>query len=253
MMHKLLAAVVAAAGMLTMSPMSRSAGAAELKVLASNGTRAVMNELGRQYQAATGHKLIMDFDVVAPLKRRVDGGEAFDVVILSPPAIDDLLKQGKVAADTRAPVGRTGLAVGTRNRAPKPDITSVEAFKRTMLGAKSVAYSQEGGSGTSFLGVLDRLGIAAEMKPKLKTYAVGGPVPTAEAELVVSGAAPILAMPDTELVGWLPSEIQVYVQFAGAVSATTREPEAAKALIRFVTNPTAAAVYKAAGLEQAGP
>lgn len=251
MIVKTAAAALAAVAMLSGAvPMAISA---EIKVLASNGTRGATVELARQFEAATGHKVALGFDVVAPLKRRIDGGESFDVTILSPAAIDDLAKQGKIAADSRTAVGRTGLAVGTRKGSPRPDIASADAFKRAMLDAKSVAYSQEGGSGISFLGVLDRLGIAAEMKPKLKTYAVGDPVPTATAELVVSGAAPIIAMPDTDLIGWLPSDIQVYVQFEAAVSASTKEAEAARAFIRFVTAPAAAPVFKARGLEQAAP
>jgi len=226
-----------------------AANAADIKVLASNGTRGPLVELGRSFENSSGHRLILDFDVVAPLKRRIDSGETFDVAILSPIAIDDLIKQGKAVADTRTSIGRTGLAVGVRKGAPKPDIGTAEAFKRSILNAKSVAYSQEGGSGVSFLGVLDRLGIAAEMKPKLRTYAIGGPVPTTEAELVVSGAAPILAMPDTELVGWLPAEIQAYVMFAAAVSTAAKDAAAAKVLIRYLIAPAAAPVFKAKGLE----
>jgi molybdate transport system substrate-binding protein len=226
-----------------------AANAADIKVLASNGTRGPLVELGRAFENSSGHKLVLDFDVVAPLKRRIDAGETFDVAILSPAAIDDLIKQGKAVADTKTSIGRTGLAVGIHKGAPKPDISSAEAFKRTMLNAQSVAYSQEGGSGVSFLGVLDRLGIAAEMKPKLKTYAVGGPVATTLAELVVSGAAPILAMPDTELVGWLPAEIQAYVLFAAAIGTAAKDTNAAKALIQYLTAPSAAPVFKAKGLE----
>ena len=237
----------AAAAALVMS--SAAANAADIKILASNGTRGPLVELGRSFENSSGHKLILDFDVVAPLKRRIDGGEAFDVAILSPIAIDDLIKQGKAVADTRSSIGRTGLAVGVRKGAPKPDIGTAEAFKRTMLNAKSVAYSQEGGSGVSFLGVLDRLGIAAEMKPRLRTYAIGGPVPTTEAEFVVSGAAPILAMPDTELVGWLPAEIQAYVLFAAAVSTAAKDAAAGKLLIQYLIAPAAAPVFKAKGLE----
>jgi molybdate transport system substrate-binding protein len=240
-------AAVALSGAMSM------ASAAELKLLASNGIRGPLVELGRQFQDATGNKLVMDFDVVAPLKRRIDAGETFAVVILSPAAIDDLIRQGKVAAASRVDYGRTGLAVGTRKGGRKPDIGTAEAFKRAMLEAKSVAYSQEGGSGQSFLKVLERLGISADMKPRLKTYAVGGPVPTLDAELVVSGAAPILAMPETELVGWLPAEIQVYVQFTAAISATTAEPAAALALIRHLTSTGAAPVMKARGVEPAAP
>jgi molybdate transport system substrate-binding protein len=251
MTRRLLAAVAAVATLVTTFSAQRQADAAEIKVLASNGARGAVVELGRQFQDAAGHKLVMDFDVVAPLKRRIDAGETFDLVILSPVAIDDLIRQGKVAADTRTNFARTGLAVGVRKGAPKLDIGSAEAFKRAMLDAKSVAHSREGGSGVSFLAILDRLGIAADMKSKLKTYEVGGPVPTAEAELVVSGAAPILAMPDTELVAWLPPEIQAYVLFTAAVSSTAKDPGAAKALLRNLTAPAAAPVLKAKGLEPA--
>ncbi|MET0922085.1 MAG: substrate-binding domain-containing protein, partial [Xanthobacteraceae bacterium] len=157
----MLAVVAAIAAMVTTLSAQRQADAAEIKVLASNGARGALVELGRQFQDTSGHKLAMDFDVVAPLKRRIDAGETFDLVILNPAAIDDLIKQGKVAADTRTNFARTGLAVGVRKGAPKPDIGSAEAFKRAMLDAKSVAHSREGGSGVSFLAILDRLGIAA--------------------------------------------------------------------------------------------
>lgn len=232
------------------------ADAAELKVLSSPGVRGIVSELGGKFEGATGHKLVVDFAVFVDLKRRIDAGETFDIAILSPTMIDDLIQLGKVAADTRANLGRTGVGVAVRKGAPKPDISSVEAFKRTMLNANSVAYVKGGGSGKIFLSALDRLGIAAEMKPKLKAYdesSTVNAVVTGEVELVVIGFGPILAAPAAELVGGLPSEIQSYVLFTAGASVTTKQPEAARAFIRYLTAPAASPVMKANGLEPAAP
>ena len=177
----------------------------------------------------------------------------FDVAILSPALIDDLIKQGKMAADTRATVGRTGVGVAVRVGASKPDISSVDAFKRTLLNVKSVGYPKGGASGAHFLSVLDRLGIAEEMKPKLKPFEGAGPPVEAfaagEPELVVSGTSLVPTMPGAEPVGGFPAELQAYIVFTAAVSATAKQPEAAKALIQFLTAPAALPVIKAKGLE----
>jgi molybdate transport system substrate-binding protein len=228
------------------------AHAAEVKVLSSPAVRGVVSELGRQFEGATGHKLVVDFDVFAVLKRRIDAGETFDIAVLSPALIDDLIKLGKVAADTRADLGRHGTGLGVRKGAPKPDIGSVEAFKRTMLNAKSVAYFKEGTAGLHFLSVLDRLGIATDMKPKLKAYEAAGivqAVESGEVELVVAGIGTIVALPSVELVGGLPPELQSFTAYTAGVSATAKQPEAARTLIRFLTAPAATQVIKANGFE----
>ncbi|MBI2296454.1 MAG: substrate-binding domain-containing protein [Betaproteobacteria bacterium] len=253
MTRRLFAAVTVTAAVVTfLVALSKGglANAAEIKVFSGTGVRTVVSELGRQFEEATGHKLVMQFGVFAVLKRRIDAGETFDVAILNPVLTDELIQVGKVAADTRAILGRSGIGVAVRKGAPKPDISSVEAFTRTMLNAKSVAYSKEGGSGKVLLAGLDRLGIAAEMKPKLKAY--GRPeeaVVAGEAELGVTGIGPILAAADAELVGALPPELQSYIVFTAGASAASKEPEAARALIRFLTAPAAAPVMKANGLE----
>jgi molybdate transport system substrate-binding protein len=253
MTRRLFAAVtVTAAVVASLVALSKGglANAAEIKVLSGTGVRGVVSELGQQFEGATGHKLVMDFAGFTVLKRRIDAGEAFDIAILSPALIDDLIQTGKVAADMRATLGRAGIGVAVRKGAPKPDISSVEAFKRAMLNAKSVAYSKEGGSGKVLLAALDRLGIAADMKPKLKAY--GRPEEAAvagEAELGVTGIGPILAATGAELVGGLPPELQSYIVFTIGAHAASKEPEAARALIRFLTAPAAAPVMKANGLE----
>ena len=227
--------------------------AAEIKILSSTGVRGVLVDIGPQFENATGHTLVTEYDVFAVLRRKIDAGDTFDIAILSPALIDDLIKQGKVAADTRAIVGRTGMGAAVRKGASKPDIGSVEAFKRTLLNAKSVGYPKEGASGVHFLSVLDRLGITEDMKPKLKPFEGGGPPAQAfaagEPELVVGGTTLFPVMPGAEFVGSFPPELQTYVVFTAAVSATAKEPEAAKALIRFLTAPAAVPVIKAKGME----
>ena len=227
--------------------------AAEIKVLSSTAIRGVLIEIGRQFESTTGHRLVIEYDVFAVLKRKIDAGETFDVAILSPALIDDLIKQGMMAADTRATVGRTGVGVAVRVGASKPDISSVEAFKRTLLNVKSVGYPKGGASGVHFLSVLDRLGIAEEMKPKLKPFEGAGPPVQAfaagEPELVVSGTSLVPTMPGAELVGGFPAELQAYIVFTAAGSATAKQPEAAKAFIQFLTAPAALPVIRAKGLE----
>ena len=239
-----------------------AAEAAEVKVLCSNAIIPIMNELVPQFERATGHKLAIRYESGPILKRQIEAGEAFDVAILSLD-VDDLIKQGKLAAGTRAVLGRTGVGVGVRKGAPKPDISTTDSFKRTLLNAKSVAYSREGSSGLFFLGLLDRLGIADEMKSKLRPQAasqLGDPpggtaraVVTGDAEMVVVGVALIHMAKGAELVGWLPSELQSYVVFTGGISAAAKETEAGRTLLSFLTTPEAAAVFKAKGLEPGAP
>jgi molybdate transport system substrate-binding protein len=153
-----------------------SAKAAEIKVLASAALRGTLVQLAPQFERATDHKVVMDFAPVAVLKRRLDAGETFTIVILSPTLIDELIKQGKVAANTRAAIGRVGLGLGVPTGAPKPDISSIESLKRTLLNAKLVGYTAESESGIEFLEVVDRLGLSQEMRPKLKAYKVGAAI-----------------------------------------------------------------------------
>ena len=145
-----------------------AAEAAEVKVLCAAAMRSVMNELGPGFEGTTGHKLVIQFDVVGALKRQIDAGERFDVAILTTPLIDEVVKNGKIAAGTRADVARSGLGVVVRTGAPKPDISSADAFKRTLLNAKSISYAKEGATGIYLQSLFERLGITEQMKPKTK-------------------------------------------------------------------------------------
>ena len=229
------------------------ARAAEIKVLSGNGGRAAVIELCAQFERATGHKVMIRFEVNAELKRKIEAGETFDVAILNPPVLDDLIKRGMVAG-ARADIGSAGLGAAVRAGAPRPDIGSVEAFKRALLAAKSVAFPGEGASGIYFVGLLDRLGIAAEMKPKLRPMPAEDTVEVVargEAELVVVIASRIVDVPGVELVGLLPAELQTSIGISAGVGAAAKEPAAARALIRFLTAPEAARVLAAKGVTPA--
>ena len=230
-----------------------SAVAAEIKLIASPGVRAVLNELVPQFEKTTGHKVVMDFAVIAVLKRRIDAGEAFDIVIPSPEVIDELIRQGKIAADTRAAFGRTGVALGVRKGAPKPDISTPENLKRVLLEANVVGHSKEGQSGVNFLEALNRLGILQEMRPKLRALNDEEQVialQRGELDISTSGMGVIMEMPGADFLGGLPPELQSYVKFAIGVGAASKELEAARALVRFLTSSAVAPTFKAKGMER---
>lgn len=232
---------------------AESALAAEIKLVASAGVRAVMNELIPQFERTTGHKVITDYAAIAVLTRRIAAGETFDILIPGPELIDDLVKQGKVAADTRAAFGRTGVGLGVRKGDPKPDISTSENLKRALLNAKSVGHAKEGLSGVAFLEVLKRLGILEEMRPKLRPLN-GGEEPAAmqkgELDIIAIGMGALVELPATDIVGGLPPELQRYVKFAIGVSTTSKEPEASRALVRFLTSPAVAPTFTAKGIER---
>jgi len=229
------------------------ASAAELKLIASPGTRAALLELAPQFEKATGHKVVMDFAVIAVLKRRIAAGEAFDVVIPSPELVDELVGQGKVAADTRAPLGRTGVGLGVKKGAPKPDISTPESLKRALLAARAVGHSKEGQSGVAFVEALRRLGIEEEMRPKIRTYEVQDQaiaLQNGEIDIAASGMGPMIEMPGAELLGGLPPGLQSYVRFSIGVSAESRAPGAAREFQRFLTSPAVIPVLRSKGLER---
>ncbi|HUQ73284.1 MAG TPA: substrate-binding domain-containing protein [Burkholderiales bacterium] len=229
-----------------------SAHGAELKVLSGNGARSAVAQLGAQFERASGHKVSIDFAVNPEVKKRIDAGEAFDVAILNPPVLDELIKSGKIVGATRAVLGRAGIGAAVREGAPKPDISTVEGFKRTLLGMKSVAYPGEGASGKYFVSVVERLGIADEMKPRMRPmpaeYNVEV-VASGEVEMVVVVASRIAGVQGVQFLGGIPRELQTWIGFAGGAASAAKEPEAARALLRFMTAPAAAAVLKGAGVE----
>jgi molybdate transport system substrate-binding protein len=246
--HVLKAAAIALAMMLT--PVA--AQAAEVTFLCSNALKAVMEELAPRFEKATGHKLAVTYGSTNPLKARIEKGEAFDLTILGDAAIDDLIKQGKLDAATRALVARSILGVAIRKGAPKPDISTTEAFKRTLLNAKSIAYLEDGLTGTYLKVLFQRLGIAENIQSKHKSARGAEAVANGEVELGVTQMSEILYQTGAELAGPLPTEIQNYTNFPAAVSASAKQADAAKALLKYLASPDAARVMKAHGLEPPG-
>jgi molybdate transport system substrate-binding protein len=230
---------------------SSAAQAAELKVLSGNGPRAAVRELCAQFERATGNKIDLRFGVNPEVKQKIEAGESFDVVIGNPPIIDALIKDGTVVGP-RVDIGRAGLGVAVRSGAAKPDISSVEAFKQALLKTKVVAYPGKGASGIYFVSLLDRMGIKAAMQSKLKPMEAEDTVEVVargEADMVVVVATRIVDVPGVDVVGPIPQELQTHIGFAAALSVAAKQPQAAKALIAFISAPAAAATLKAKGVE----
>jgi molybdate transport system substrate-binding protein len=228
------------------------ARAAEIKVLSGNGARAAVRELATRFERASGHKAVIHFEVNAALKRKIEAGEFFDLAVLNPPVLDELIKQGRIDAATRAVIGRAGIGVGVRAGGAKPDLSSVAAFRRTLLEAKAVAYPGEGASGIYFAGLVERLGLAHEMKGKLRPMPAEDTVEVVargDADLVVVVASRIAEVPGVELAGLIPPQLQTWIGFAAGVGSSAREPEAARAMSRFFTAPGAAPLLKSMGIE----
>jgi molybdate transport system substrate-binding protein len=232
------------------------AQAAEVKVLTTGAMKAVVLELVPQFAKESGHKVLVDNDTAGGVTRRVEGGEAVDVVVNTPNGLSDLATKGKVVAASRANVARVGIGIVVKEGAPVPDVGSVEAFKRALLAAKSVAYidpASGGSSGIYLSGLFDKLGIAAEIKPKAKLKQggyVAELIANGEAELGLHQISEILPVKGVKLVGPLPGEIQNYTTYAAAVVTDAKQPDAARALIKLLTGSAADSVLKARGMER---
>jgi molybdate transport system substrate-binding protein len=229
-----------------------SVQAAELKVLSGNGARAAVRELCSGYERANGHKVAVHFEVNAALERKIEAGESFDVAVLNPRPLDALIRQGKIVASSRAVIGRIGLGVAVRAGAPRPDLSTVAAFKSALLGAQAVAYPGEGASGIYFARLVERLGIGEQMKLKMRPMAAEDTVEVVargEADMVVVVASRIVGVPGVELVGFIPAEVQTNIGFVAGVGSASGQPEIAQALVRYLTAPAAEPVLRKAGIE----
>jgi molybdate transport system substrate-binding protein len=215
----------------------------------------VLSEIGSEFERTTGHKLNVTSGLSSQFVQRIIAGEPFDLVISGSPAVDALIKVGKVIADTRIDLVRSGIGVEVRAGAPKPDISSVETFKRALLNAKSIGYLKVG-SGVYLAQLFDRLGIAEAIAPKVtrpETDIVSELVAKGEIELGMIVITQIMTTPGVELVGPLPPEIQSYITFTAGVSATAKAPGAARALLKFLQGPSALPVIRSQGMEPCQP
>jgi molybdate transport system substrate-binding protein len=231
-----------------------SAGAADVKVWTARLIATVLHEVGSQFEHQTGHRLEVSEIFGPELLNRLRAGAAFDtdVLILRYDFVDALIKDGRLRADTRTDLVKTGIGVEVRAGAPKPDVSTVEAFKQALLKAKSVAYLNNGIESAYLGDLLRQLGIADAVKPKLilpETDAVSTLTANDEVELGIAITTQIVTTPGVELAGEFPPEIQRYYVFAGAVSAHSQSLEAAVALLKFLKSPALLPVIRAQGME----
>ena len=227
--------------------------AAELKILTPRSMWTVLKEIGPQFEASSGYKLTVATDIAATLADKIIQGEPFDIFVGPPAQMNRVLQNGKVLAETRTAIAHSGIGVEVRAGAPKPDISSLEAFKSTLLNAKSIGYlKQDGTSGAYLHGLFERLGILEAIKSKVlrpETDIVSELVAKGEIELGMVVITQIMTTPGVELVGPIPREIQSYVRWSGAVSANSAAPQVARDLLKFLTGPTALPVLKKQGME----
>jgi len=234
--------------------------AAEIKVLSAFPIQEVLEDLGPKFERETGHKLAITFATLGGAVKLVQGGETADVIIIPRQGIDSLVKDGKASAGNVTVIARSGIGVAVRKGAPKPDISSPEALKRTLLAAKSITYSDPADGGASsihFAKVLERLGIVNEIRPKTVLARPGDEtgvlVANGKAEIGVHQFQVLMSVAGIEIVGPLPGDLQDTIVFAATIMDGTKSAEASKALVDFLRTPEAAAVIKAKGMEPATP
>jgi molybdate transport system substrate-binding protein len=253
---KIVLSFVKTATALLMLLVSISAEAAEIRIIASPGLSAAFEVLGPQFERATGHTLAMQYGLIVVQKQQIEAG-AFDLAIVPSLVLDDAIKQGKITADTRTPVARVSVGVGVRANTAKPDLTSTDAFKRALLNAKSVSYVTDEPTGRHIAKEFERLGIADAMKAKTKsqetTARVWQAVASGEVELGFGFTSNALSVRGVELAGLFPPELQYSAVLTAGVSVAARQADGAKALIKYLLAPEAAAVMKTKGLEPAAP
>ena len=238
----------AAAGLAAVLAFGAPASAAEITALVTNALKTSLPELAPQFEKATEHKLKLTFGSTDPLKVRIEKGEAVDFAVIGDGAIDALIKQGKLVAATRTVITRSGLGVAIRKGAPKPDLSTTEAFKNTLLAAKSISYNERGLTGDYLKVLFARLGITDAVKAKFKDGSGAELVGKGETEIGLTQASEVALVDGVELGGTLPAEIQNYTVFPAAVTVSAKDPDAAKALVRFLTSPDAVRLMKAKGL-----
>ena len=226
-------------------------GAAEIKVLSTQATEQAYRELAPQFEQASGHKVTTIFTGTLDVQKRIAAGESYDIILMAGPAIDDFIKAGKVVPGSRVDIARSGVGVAVKAGAPKPDIGSTEAVKKTLLAAKSIGYST-GPSGVYLTGLFQRLGVADAIKGKLKQTPtgvfVGNIVASGEAEIGFQQVSELAHFPGVDFVGPLPADIQEITVFSAGLQVGAKETEPAKAWLKFLTAPEHAAAFTSRGL-----
>jgi len=227
----------------------------ELIVFSAGAVRAIVTELSEAFRQETGHAVALSFGTVGVTRGKLASGAPVDVVIMTDTAVDDVIREGGLLAGSRADLARTGMGVGVHDGAPRPDISTPEAFKATLLAAKSLVYvdpAQGATSGIHFKSVLERLGIADAVRAKTQLVAGGYPaekVASGEAELVVHQISEIVPVKGVVMIGPLPADLQKVTVYSAGLATRSTHPEAARAFVAFLTRPAFKPKFAAAGLD----
>ena len=248
-------AVAMATLMMAVWPGTSRAGAAEIKLLSAGAVRAVVSDVAEVFRRENGHTVTATFGTVGVVRGKLLAGEPADVVIMTDAAIDELARQGAIVTGTRTDIARAGVGVGVKEGAPRPDISTADAFKQTLLSAKSLVYvdpAQGATSGIHFASVLQRLGIADAVKDKTLLWPGGyaaEAVAKGQAELVVHQISEILPVKGVQLVGPLPKDLQKITVYSAALVSRSTTSEAARAFVDYLVRPDVKAKFAAAGLD----
>ena len=249
-------ALMLAAALAMLASGAMNVRAAELRLLCPVAMRAVMPEIIAQFEKATGDKLATEYATAGAVTERVQKGDAADVAIASTSQIDTLLGQGRIAAGTRSQIARVGIGVFVRTKAARPDLSSVDTFKRTLGEAKAIGYgdpAKGGVSGTYMASLVDRLGMATDLKGKTKLFGDSQAVLTALAagdiDIGIGLSSDTVLAAGVEFVAGLPAQIQNFTYYSGGVISGSKQADAATSLVAFLTSPTARAVLTAKGFE----
>jgi len=226
--------------------------AAELKVLSTQATEDTYRELVPQFEKATGHKVATIFTGTLDAQKRLAAGENYDMIIMASPAIDAQIKAGKVVSGSRVDLAKSGVGLAVPKGAPKPDISTTEALKKTLLAAKSIGYST-GPSGVYMISLFEKLGLMDQVKPKLKQTPTGDFVGTIianrEVEVGFQQVSEVGNFPGVDYVGPLPADVQQMTVFSSGIVVDAKEVEPARALVKFLTTPEAGAAFRKRGME----
>lgn len=235
-----------------LSLQSPNVSAAEIDILALTGTREAIEELTPIYEHRSGNKLAITWTGSVDARKKIAAGEAFDLIITARPDLEAFSTQGKVAADSIVDLMTTGIGIAVRQGLPKPDVTTSDALKATLLAARSIAYST-GLSGTYIEAMLKKMGIFTQVEGKLKqappSVAVGSVLVSGDADIGFQQVPEIFRYPGVVYVGPLPPELQNTTQFAAGVSSVAKQPDAARELIKFLSSPEANEAIRRHGME----